>query len=106
MSDILIEGIVKFFIICLIAITIQNSVFARALSISRLISLVDDTTSTATFGFQLILVSVIGGTLNYYANRALIKFVSNPSLFRPLVIILCMSLAYLLVFVIIVKMAP
>ncbi|MEG1984179.1 MAG: Rnf-Nqr domain containing protein [Oscillospiraceae bacterium] len=106
MSDILIEGIVKFFIICLIAITIQNSVFARALSISRLISLVDDTTSTATFGFQLILVSVIGGTLNYYANRALIKFVSNPSLFRPLVIILCMSAAYLLVFVIIVKMAP
>ena len=106
MTDLLLQGLVTFFTFCIVAITIQNSVFARALSISRLLTLVDETTNTWVFGLLLGCVSVIGGALNYYANGLLVRLTANPGWFRPLVMMLCMSAAYLLVFAVAVKFAP
>ncbi len=105
-GQVLLEGLATFFTLCLVAITIQNAVFARALSISRLLSLVDDTTSTGVFGILLLCVTVIGGTLNYFANALLVRWVANPGWFRPLAMLLCLSAAYLVVFAAAVKFAP
>ena len=54
MSDFLLQALTTFFALSIAAVAIQNMVFARALSISRLLSLVDDTTSTGIFGGLLI----------------------------------------------------
>ncbi len=105
MTELLLDGLATFMTFCITAITIQNSVFARALSISRLISMVDHTTSTGIFGALLVCISVLGGTLNFYANSFLVTLTANPGWFRPLVMLLCMSVAYLFVFVIVVKFA-
>ena len=106
MSDTLLNGLLTFLSICVAAITIQNTVFARALGVSRLISLVDDTPSTAIFGVELTAVMVLGSIFNYFANAYLIKNSALVSYLRPLAMILCMSLAYLIVFVLKVKFAP
>lgn len=106
MSDFLLEALTTFFSLSILAITVQNTVFSRALSISRLLTLVDDTTSTGIFGGMLICVSVAGGLMNWFANRLLVALLPYPALFRPLAMILCMAIAYLLVFAVTVKTAP
>ena len=106
MTELLLNAVTTFFTLSIVAIAVQNTVFARALSISRLLSLVDDTTSTGIFGVLLICVSTIGGVLNWFANRLLVRFVPWPGLVRPLVMVLCMAVAYFLVFAVTVKLAP
>ncbi len=106
MTELLLNAVTTFFTLSIVAVAVQNTVFARALSISRLLSLVDDTTSTGIFGVLLICVSTIGGVLNWFANRLLVRFVPWPGLVRPLVMVLCMSVAYFLVFAVTVKLAP
>ena len=106
MSDFLLQALTTFFALSIAAVAIQNMVFARALSISRLLSLVDDTTSTGIFGGLLIGVSAIGGVLNWFANRWLVRITALPALFRPLILVLCMSVAYFIVFAVTVKLAP
>jgi Na+-translocating ferredoxin:NAD+ oxidoreductase RnfA subunit len=104
--DIILESVSAFFIVMLGALTLQNVVFARAFGVSRLMSLLDDTTDTVIFGALLSIVMTLGGVLFYFANRALRYSISYYSYIRPLVMVLCMGVAFFIVFVLTVKFAP
>lgn len=106
MIDLLVGGLLTFVSLCIAAVFVQSAVFSRALGVSTLLSLVDDTTSTAIFGLLLTVVTTIGGVLNWLANAYLLSGFAYAYYIRPLCMVLCMSAAYLLVFVIVIKFAP
>ncbi|MEA5050717.1 MAG: Rnf-Nqr domain containing protein [Oscillospiraceae bacterium] len=106
MINIVWQSVLSFFSLALIAVTIQNTVLARALGVSRLISLVDDTTDTLIFGLLMMLVTVIAGVLNYFVYSLFIVNSAWISYIRPLSIVVCMVLSYMLVYVLAVKFAP
>ena len=106
MTELLIDSLLTFVSLCIAAIFVQNTIFSRAIGISSLLTLVDDTTSTAIFGLLLTSVTTLGGVLNWLLNRYLLATLSFSYYLQPLGMVLCMSVSYLLVFVLIVKLAP
>lgn len=105
MNNIL-QMIGTYFILIVTAITVQNAVLARGLGISRLISLVDDTTDTVVFSVLLTATTTISGVLYYFLYNHVIAGQSGEFYIRTLAIVLCMSVAFLIVFVISVKLMP
>lgn len=103
MINVVLREIGLFFLIALSAMTIQNSVLARALGVSRLISLVDETTDTIIFGILLAVINVLSGILYYFVNTLWLRQQPFAPLARPLVMILCMSVVFFLIFVLTVK---
>lgn len=101
-------AVVSFFTTMLISVTLQNTVLIRSFGISRLISLIDDAISTLIFGIMLTISMTLSGILYYLYYRYLLPFlpeaVRQP--LRPLGIILCMGLAFIIVFILSVKFAP
>lgn len=97
---------VVFLSINLVAITIQNAVFARALGVSRLLSLVDDTTSTGIFGLLLTLVTVLGTVGNFFLSKLLVTYTALYYYLQTLCIAVCISFAFLLVFILTLKLFP
>lgn len=107
MIELAATGILNFLGIAIAAVLVQNIVLSRAIGVSSLLSLVDDTTSTAQFGLLLTSVTTLGGVFNWFVNYyGLSAFGSNAYYLRPLCLIACMSLAYLIVFVFVVKFTP
>lgn len=99
-------SILAFFTLALSALTIRNSVLVRAMGTSRLISLVDHTTDTLTFGILLTAVLEISMVANYFLYNGIISKLPYELYLRPLCIVICMSLAFLLVMVLSAKLAP
>lgn len=90
-----------FFLYAIIAVFAQNTVFSRALGVSRLVKLVDDPTVDAVvFGGLLCLVQLLAAPMAYFANIWLHPFKYRGA-FRPLVYILCSMVAFMLVLVLI-----
>lgn len=106
MNSIMVLGFTVVLSMGVVAVTVQNAVFARALGVSRLLSLVDDTTSTAIFGVQLTAVSVLGTLGHYYLNMYVLSKLSFADYIRPLAVIICMSAAFLIVFFFSIKLTP
>lgn len=96
----------SYFILIVTAITVQNAVLARGLGISRLISLVDDTTDTVVFSILLTATTTISGLLYYFLYHYVIAGQPGEIYIRTLAIVLCMSVAFLIVFVLSVKLMP
>lgn len=101
-----IQMIGTYFILIVTAITVQNAVLARGLGISRLISLVDDTTDTVVFSVLLTATTTISGVLFYLLHTNVIRGRSDEDYIRPLAVVLCMSVAFLIVFILSVKLMP
>ena len=106
MIDTLIEVLSAFFTLAIIAISIENSVLSRALEISRLISLVDETSDTLIFGILLTMMSTLSSIFYYLFYTYVFYNWPLRTYLRPLAMIICMSLAFILVFVLVVKFAP
>ena len=86
-----------FFVYAVAAIFAENAVFSRALGVSRLVRLVDDSTvDTLIFGGLLCLVQLIAAPLSYFAN-IWIHPLKYRGAIRPLVFILCSTIAFLIV---------
>lgn len=86
-----------FFLYAIIAVFAQNAVFSRALGVSRLVKLVDDTTvDSLTFGALLCFIQIISAPLGYFANM-LISPLSFKAYIRPLVLVLCSAVAFFIV---------
>lgn len=96
----------NYLLLALTAITVENAVFARALGVSRLISLVDDTTSTVIFSILLTATTTASGVLYYYLYPNILEGIENEVYFRALAIVLCMSVSYLVIFILAVKLMP
>lgn len=111
MSNYLLNALSTFFVLALSAITIQNTVLARSFGVSRLISLIDDTTNALIFGTLLTAVNVLSGIFNYLVGNYITLLLQKnfeqwiPRV-RPLVMIACMAVAFFIVFVLTVKFAP
>ncbi|MEG0751448.1 MAG: Rnf-Nqr domain containing protein [Oscillospiraceae bacterium] len=106
MNNLMATGFAAVFSMAVVAITVQNAVFARALGVSRLLSLVDDTTSTAIFGLQLTVITVLGTLGHYFLNLYILSLLPFGEYLRPLSIVLCMSVSFLLVFFLTIKLTP
>ena len=75
----------------------ENAVFSRALGVSRLVKLVDDSTvDTLVFGGLMCAVQLISAPLAKVAN-SLIQPFEFRSAIRPLVFILCSAVAFAVV---------
>ena len=103
MSNVLV-AVSEFFIYAVAAVFAQNAVFSRALGVSRLVKLVDDpTVDTIVFGGLLCLIQVIAAPMTYYSNIWIHGFKYRAAV-RPLVFVLCSTLAFLIVMILILKL--
>ncbi len=106
MFSILVNTLTSFFATALIALTLQNAVLVRGFEMSRLLSLVEDTRTTAIFGAQLTLVTAMSCMLNYGVNHLILDGIELPTILSPLVFILCTALSFAVVFVFSIKFFP
>lgn len=92
-----IEACGVFFFYAVAAVFAQNAVFSRALGVSRLVKLVEDSTvDTLTFGGLMCLIQLIAAPLAHYANRWIQPLPFRGAI-RPLVFVLCSTAAFLVV---------
>lgn len=90
------QSISSFFVCAVLAVFAQNAIFSRSLGVSRLIKIVDDTANTVLFGCLICTVQVVAAPMGYLANNLLAGFAIRNAL-RPLVLVICSAIAYLLV---------
>ena len=91
-----------FFAYAVMAVFAQNAVFTRALGVSRLVKLVDDTTvDSLTFGALLCAVQLISAPLGYFVNLWLAQYPYRMYI-RPLVMVLCSTVAFFIVLLVVV----
>lgn len=96
MSEVL-RACATFFLYAVAAMFAENAVFSRALGVSRLVKLVDDSTvDTLVFGGLMCAVQLISAPLAKVAN-SLIQPFKFRSAIRPLVFILCGAVAFAVV---------
>ena len=96
MSEVL-RACAVFFLYAAAAMFAENAVFSRALGVSRLVKLVDDSTvDTLVFGGLMCAVQLISAPLAKVAN-SLIQPFEFRSAIRPLVFILCSAVAFAVV---------
>ena len=96
MSEVL-RACAAFFLYAVAAMFAENAVFSRALGVSRLVKLVDDSTvDTLVFGGLMCAVQLISAPLAKVAN-SLIQPFEFRSAIRPLVFILCSAVAFAVV---------
>lgn len=102
------QSLGNFFLFALIAMFVQNAVFARGFGVSRLVKLVGDSAMDSTiFCALLCLIQVLAAPLAYFVNQNL----EQPQFWfrdyvRPLVLILCTVIAFLVVLVILYIASP
>lgn len=91
----------SFFIYAIIAVFAQNTVFSRALGVSRLIKLVDDSAvDSLTFGALLCAIQLMSASLAYFVNLLILKFEwlnSIKTYVRPLVMVLCAAVGFFVI---------
>ncbi len=106
MNSLFVNSIQNFFVLALIAVTLQNTVFSRALGISSLISLIDDTTSTIIFGILLTLVNLLSGVMNFFLYNNVLIYNPYVEYLRPLSMFACMIVAFFIIYIFAIKFAP
>ncbi len=86
-----------FFLYAVAAIFAENAVFSRALGVSRLVKLVEDSTvDTLTFGGLMCLIQLVAAPLAYGANQLILPL-SWRGAIRPFVFVLCSAVAFFVV---------
>lgn len=94
----------SFFFYAVLAVFAQNAIFSRALGVSRLIKIVDDTANTLIFGALICVVQALAAPLGYFSNQLLLNFAYRSAV-RPLVLVVCSGIAYVAVMQIISKVS-
>ena len=98
----MLKALSVFFAYAVMAVFAQNAVFTRALGVSRLVKLVDDTTvDSLTFGALLCAVQLISAPLGYFVNLWLAQYPYRMYI-RPLVMVLCSTVAFFIVLLVVV----
>lgn len=91
------HGLGDFMVYAIAAIFAQNAVFSRALGVSRLVRLIDDTAvNKRSFGVLLCSIQLISAPLAWLCSQALAGWGYRRAV-RPLAFVLCATVAYLLV---------
>lgn len=106
MRSAVIENLSTFLLMAVIALTVQNTVFSRSLGISRLISLVDDTTDTFVFGILLTVTLTANTFVCYFLEHCVIQNLAYADYVRPLAMTASAIVVFLIVFVLCAKLSP
>lgn len=86
-----------FLLYAVAAIFAENAVFSRAMGVSRLVKLVEDSTvDTLTFGGLMCLIQLIAAPLAYWTNGLIQPFAWRSAV-RPLLFIMCSTVAFFVV---------
>lgn len=86
-----------FLLYAVTAIFAENAVFGRAMGVSRLVKLVEDSTvDTLTFGGLMCLIQLISAPLAFLVNGWIQPFEWRNAV-RPLLFILCSTVAFFVV---------
>ncbi|MFV0414346.1 MAG: Rnf-Nqr domain containing protein [Oscillospiraceae bacterium] len=99
--NLVIQNLVSFFSIVLVAMFVQNAIFTRGLGVSRLVKLVSDSAvDSIIFCALLTLIQVLSAPLAYFANGYLsqTRFWFRGYV-RPLVLVLCVTVAFVVVII-------
>ena len=90
----LLESLSSFFLYAIVAVFAQNAVFSRALGVSRLVKLVDDVSvSSIIFCGCLCTIQIISAPFAFLFNRYLLSALSWRAVIRPVVMLVCASIA-------------
>lgn len=101
MSEVL-SALGTFVVFAVSAMFAQNAIFSRALGVSRLLKLVEDSSrDTLLFACLLCCIQVISGFLSYFANQLLAPL-SFRAAVRPLALVLCCAVAFFIVLAVVV----
>lgn len=86
----------------------QNAVLGRALGSSRLTKLINDEDGDAgIFSLLLLTVQLLSGVVGWAANRWVLPLLGGlRTHFRPLVLVVCVSLTFFVVFLLVVELFP
>lgn len=106
MSENILSLVVRFILLAIVAMTVENAVFSKGMGISRLIMLVESPVDTAVFTGLLILTTVLSGIMYYFVIRWLVLPESIIPYVRALMLIVCMSFAFFVVFTFSIKFFP
>ncbi len=89
----------------LYAMLSQNAVLGRGLGASRLTKLVNDEDGDAgVFCILLLVVQVLSGALSWVADRWVLPLLGAARVhFRPLVMVLCISIVFFVIFMVVVQ---
>lgn len=91
----------SFFVYAILAVFAQNAVFSRALGVSRLVKLVDDSaTDSLTFGALLCAVQLMSASLAYFVNILMLKISwinAIKAYIRPLAMVLCAAIGFFVI---------
>lgn len=86
-----------FFLYAVMAVFAENAVFSRAMGVSRLVKLVEDSTvDTLTFGGLMCMIQLVAAPLAYWANQLILPLSWRHAI-RPLVFVLCSTIAFFVV---------
>ncbi len=102
MTEYLINSFATFFNFAMVAIIIENVVFARSLGISRLLKLVDDNgVDTVIFCILLTMMQLLTAPVAYFAQDYLFLLDDLRYYVRPLfyVIVSCVAFAFIMLLV-------
>lgn len=106
--NILLQSLGNFLIFALIAMFVQNAVFARGFGVSRLVKLVGDSAvDSMIFCALLCLIQVISAPMSFYVNN----WLNQPQFWfreyiRPLSLVVCAIVAFFIVMVILGLVNP
>ncbi|NLL91236.1 MAG: hypothetical protein GX222_02305 [Ruminococcaceae bacterium] len=98
--------IARFILLAIAAMTVESAVFSKGVGISRLLLLVESPVDTAVFTGLMISTTVLSGIMYYFVMRWLVIPEQTVLYIRTLILIVCMSLAFLTVFIFSIKLIP
>lgn len=102
----IINALATFFSYALIAVFMQNSIFSRALGVSRLVKLVgDDKVDSLTYCLLLCGVQLVSAPLAYLTNLWLATKEMRYGL-RPLVLVACSAIGFVVILLCVVLLLP
>lgn len=100
------QPLAVFFLYALVAVFAQNAIFSRALGVSRLVKLVgDDAMDSVTYCLLLCAVQLVSAPLAYWVNLWL-SLQNYRYALRPLVLVLCAAVGFVVVLLCVVLLMP
>lgn len=95
-----------YIVTALVLISAENIVFARAVGFSRIISLADNVTSTVIFCSLLSITTTLSSIIYYYVYHLYIENSPYILIARVFATVLTISVSYMLVFIVAIKVMP
>ncbi len=91
----------------LVAVFVENAVLGRALGISRLVKLVDDSeVNSLTFCILLTAVQVTSVPLAWAVNRTWLVNLDYANFVRPLAYVICMIISFVVILILVAVIFP